>query len=313
MTDARLGYVVVTPVRDEEGTLGDLAESLERQTVLPVAWTIVDTGSSDGTVALAEEIASRLSWVDIQVVQLDATLARGGPVVRGFNTGVARLRDRRLLAPGSLVSKVDADVRFTSGYFENLLDAFADDPSLGVASGICTELRDGTWVPIYGTRDHVWGATRTYRLECLDAVGPLEERQGWDEIDALRARLDGWSTRTLFDLPFRHVRTEGQRDGERRRWLDQGETAYYMGYRPSYLVLRTLYRTTREPAAALMLAGFARAALGRRERLADERVRDSLRDMQRLRSARQRAREALGKPDLGRGSPDTGIEQRCSR
>ena len=297
MTGTQLGYVIVTPVRNEEGMLGGLAESLERQTVLPMAWTIVDTGSTDGTVALATEIASRLPWVGLEVVSLDATLGRGGPVVRGFNAGVARLRDRGILVPGSLVAKVDADVRFSSSYFERLLGAFVDDPTLGIGSGICTELRDGTWAPIYGTRDHVWGATRTYRLECLDSVGPLEERQGWDEIDALRARLGGWSTRTLFDLPFQHVRGEGQRDGERRRWLDQGDTAYYMGYRPSYLVLRSFYRARREPAALLMLVGFARAALGRRERLADERVRASLRELQRLRSAGRRADEARGRTD----------------
>ena len=39
---------------------------------------------------------------------------------------------------------------------------------------------------------------------------------GWDGIDAYKAALAGWSTRTIEDLPFRHHRKEGERDGARR-------------------------------------------------------------------------------------------------
>ena len=100
---------------------------------------------------------------------------------------------------------------------------------------------------------------------------------------------------TLFDLPFKPPPAEG---GARRRPLASGSprasTAHYMGYRPSYLVARTAYRLRREPQAALMLWGFAVAALRRQPRLADERVRAHLRDLQRVRSMRVRFRETRG-------------------
>src|SRR5262249_49500591 len=147
---------------------------------------------------------------------------------------------------------------------------------------------------IFGTRSHVWGATRAYRRACLELVMPLEEREGWDELDALKARLNGWETRVMADLPFRHHRKMGERDGGRRVWLAQGEAAHYMGYRLSYLLVRTAYRVVREPQAAMMLVGWAAAAVRRKPRLPDARVRKYLRDQQRIRHLPVRARETRG-------------------
>ncbi len=124
---------------------------------------------------------------------------------------------------------------------------------------------------------------------------PLEEREGWDELDALKARLEGWQTRVVVDLPFRHHRKLGQRDGLAHGCgCAQGETAHYMGYRPSYLLARTAYRIVREPQAALMLVGWAGAALRREPRLPDAGVRSYLRDQQRIRNLPLRARETRG-------------------
>jgi hypothetical protein len=67
-----------------------------------------------------------------------------------------------------------------------------------------------------------------------------------------------------------------------------------MGYRPLYLLVRTLYRLRREPQAVLMLWSFVAATFCRAPRLSDERVRKYLREQQRLRSLPRRAREARG-------------------
>jgi glycosyltransferase involved in cell wall biosynthesis len=261
------------------------------QTMLPERWLIVDTGSSDGTPALAADLARRHAWIEgLGNGETDGPM-RGGPIVRAFEAGVARIDADGL---PDVVVKLDADLELDPDYFERLLAAFAADPSLGIASGVCTELQEGSWVPLYGTRDHVWGAARSYRRECLQTVFPLEQRQGWDEIDAIKARLRGWRTATLFDLPFRHVRSEGERDGQRRRWVDKGQSAHYMGYRPSYMLLRTVYRSVREPSAVLMLWGFLDASVRHKPRLPDEEARAYLRDEQRLRKIGLRAREARG-------------------
>ena len=63
-----------------------------------------------------------------------------------------------------------------------------------------------------------------------------------------------------------------------------GHASYYMGYRPSYLVLRALYRTRREgPLALAMVWGYAAAAARRTPRCPEPKVVRHLRDQQRLR------------------------------
>lgn len=290
MSPTRLSYALVTAVRDEEDNLPRLAECIAEQSTRPSAWIIVDTGSSDATRRLAGEIAAELPFVRTLAIEDGALPMRGGPIVRAFVYGVQALE----CAP-EVVVKLDADLSFASDYFERLLDAFAADPRLGLASGICTEFQDGAWRPLFGTRSHVWGASRAYRWGCLLEVLPLEERQGWDEIDSIKAQLRGWHARTLPDDPFRHHRTMGARElSSRSRWAAQGSTAHYMGYRLSYLLVRALWRARKDPAALAMVGGYAAAMARRDPRCPDSDVRAHLRAEQRARRLPLRLRESLG-------------------
>jgi hypothetical protein len=118
---------------------------------------------------------------------------------------------------------------------------------------------------------------------------PLEERVGWDGIDELKATVLGWRTQMLPEISFYHHRRLGARDGARAaRWRAQGEASYYMGYRPSYLLLRSLHHARRDPAALSMIASYAFALARRKPRYADTEVRRHLRRMQRLRSLLRR-------------------------
>ena len=285
-----LAYAAVTPVRDELENLTRLADALAAQTALPTRWLIVDTGSTDGTLDLARALAARHSWVDAIADDDSGGTLRGAPIVRAFASGVALLDPQP-----EVVVKLDADVSMAPDHFERLLGAFAAEPALGIASGRAEELADGEWRPRFNTGSSVWGAARAYRRECLADVSPLEERMGWDGIDEVKARLHGWTTRTLRDVSFRHHRLEGERDGSRwRAWSARGRAAHYMGYRSWYLALRALHHSRTEPAAVAMLVGYGRAALLREPVCPDERVRDSLRSEQSLSNIRSRRREAMG-------------------
>lgn len=289
MTPAPLRYALVTPARDEVENLARLAGSVESQTVAPEAWLIVDNGSVDGTSELAAQLTERLPYVRVVDLPTGSALDRGAPVVRAFHRGLAALDARP-----DVVVKLDADVTFEPDHFERLLHAFAADPELGIASGSAWELVDGTWTQQHMTGDSVWGAVRAYRRGCLEVVTPLEERMGWDGIDALKAAVAGWRTRTLMDLPFFHHRPEGERDGRRQAWLALGRCAHFMGYRPSYQLVRTLHHLRRDPAAVGLMTGYVSALLAREPRCSDRAAIAYLRRKQRLRSLVARRREALG-------------------
>jgi glycosyltransferase involved in cell wall biosynthesis len=285
-----LCYAVVTPVRDEAESLRRLAAALDAQTTMPDTWLVVDNGSRDGSLEVLEQLASTRPWLRVLSIPPDPSLARGGPVARAFEEGVAALGELP-----DVVVKLDADVSFEPGYFAALLDAFAADPRLGMASGSCYEEDlDGVWRQRHVTATTVWGASRAYRRACLERVLPLERRMGWDGVDEMKANLAGYRTLTLTELPFRHHRPEGVRDGRFRARANQGRAAYYMGYRPAYLVLRAVFNLRSDRASLGMVCGYAGAAVHREPRLADAQAQRFLRDRQRLRELPARLREARG-------------------
>jgi poly-beta-1,6-N-acetyl-D-glucosamine synthase len=279
-----LRYAVVTPARNEERNLRRLGEALAAQSLPPCEWLVVDDGSTDATPEILAELVASHDWIRPlarPAADRSDRLADGRRKARdldGFLYGA-----RSLSMPAEVVVKVDADVDFDPDFFETLIGRFAADEALGIASGTCYEREDGDWVRRTKTAGSVWGATRAYRAQCLDDVMAMEPCMGWDGLDEIRAQLRGMRTQTFVDLGFRHHRPEG---GRELSSLHQGEAlgraSWYMGYRPSYLALRTLYKARREPAALAMLWGYAGAAARRAPRCPDERLVSELRERQRL-------------------------------
>jgi glycosyltransferase involved in cell wall biosynthesis len=286
-------YAVVTPARNEQDNLPRLAAALAAQELAPAAWTVVDDGSTDATPDLLAEFAAGHPWAQLlpKPPETDGVVARGrreGRDLEAFKFGVGALD-----VPYDVVVKVDADVDFDPGYFAALIGRFEADPTLGIASGTCYEEEGGAWVRRTKSDTTVWGASRAYRRECVPDLMSLEPRMGWDGLDEVKVQLRGFTTATFVDLPFRHNRPEG---GRELSSLHQGEAlgraSWYMGYRPSYLALRALYRGLRQPAALAMIWGYGSAAVRRERRCPDPEVIAALRDRQRLRATFRRGAPA---------------------
>ena len=255
-----LSYAVVTPARNEATNLPRLAACLVEQTVQPSAWVIVDDGSTDGTAELAQRLADEHSWMEVVAIEGDPTPARGGPIVRAFTAGLEHVDPST-----DVVAKLDADLSFAPDHWELLLAEFAADESLGIAGGTCWEEQAGVWKPQFTTRNHVRGAEKAYRRSCLDVVLPFEQRMGWDGSTS-----EGGGERVANEELPSPGGTPSPTPGRARRSAREvarpREMAHFMGYRPSYLLFRALYRGMRDPVALSMIWGYARAAIRRRPR-----------------------------------------------
>ncbi len=128
-TDA--SYILVTPVRDEEATIGRTIESVLKQTVLPREWVIVSDGSTDGTDDMVRRAAEQHPW--IRLLPLAPRPGRSfAAVVHNIEAGIRHLKCHDYLHLGLL----DADVTFQADYFEQLIRRFEAEPSLGLAGGV---------------------------------------------------------------------------------------------------------------------------------------------------------------------------------
>jgi biofilm PGA synthesis N-glycosyltransferase PgaC len=58
-------YVLLTAA-DEEAHIEDVIDSVLRQTVLPLAWFIIDDGSSDQTASIVERISAKHPFIHLQ-------------------------------------------------------------------------------------------------------------------------------------------------------------------------------------------------------------------------------------------------------
>jgi GT2 family glycosyltransferase len=181
---ARIGIVAIG--RNEGERLRRCLESLAGR-ASPIVY--VDSGSTDGSVALAEGMGALVVVLD-PAVPFTAARAR--------NAGLARLREA---APdASLVQLVDGDCVLAEGWLEAAARAMADDPTLAVACGrrrerhpdasIYNRLCDLEWNTPVGYAD-ACGGDALMRVAALDEVGGYDGALIAGEEPDLCARLRG--------------------------------------------------------------------------------------------------------------------------
>lgn len=262
-----MSYVLVTPVRDEEATIGRTIASVVAQTVRPREWVIVSDGSTDRTDEIIRAAAAEHSW--IRLLPLTPRPGRSfAAVVLNTETGIRHLDFKDYHFLGLL----DSDVEFQSDYFEEMIRRFVAEPALGLAGGVVIDVglpRDR----FPRNRIDVPGAVQFFRRECFEAIGglvPVPEG-GWDGLTCAMARMKGYRTRLFTDLVVDHLKPRNISQGGvvRRKW-QMGVRDYVLGYHPLFEFVKCASRLRDRPLIVGALAwwvGYLSSALARRKRM----------------------------------------------
>ena len=259
-------YVLVTPTKNEEASIGMTISSVLNQTVRPVEWVIVSDGSADRTDEIVRAAAAAHPW--IRLLPLPPRAQRSfAAVVLAVEAGV-----HNLTVDGyEYIGLLDSDVRFQSDYFERVIERFESSPQLGLAGGVVIDAgHSKDHLP--RNRQDVPGAVQFFRRTCFEALGGLLAipEGGWDALTCARARMVGFETRLLTDLVVDHLKPRNIAKGGviRRQW-QFGMRDYALCYHPLFELAKCLGRIPEPPLFVGGIAwwvGYCCAAIQRRER-----------------------------------------------
>jgi GT2 family glycosyltransferase len=286
--------LVVTPVRNEAAHLERVAHALAAQTRRPDKWIVVDDRSTDQTPQILSALAEQFDFISVlRTADSDSEVAHKDRLAiaaeaRAFNLGLDHVPWQTF----THIAKLDGDIELAPDYFARLLEAFAEDPNLGLAGGVLREPHGDGWGPQNAASDyHVRGALKCYTQECLQMIGGIQERLAWDTIDEVYARMHGFSTRTLPELVALHHRPCASADGILRGRARHGRCLYITHYPLAWVSLRAVKTASEQPrllSGLAFLGGYLWSALRRVPRVEDPAFRTFVR-----RELGFRARHAL--------------------
>jgi poly-beta-1,6-N-acetyl-D-glucosamine synthase len=238
-------YVLVTPARNEAAHLELTIKSVVAQHQLPLKWVIVSDGSTDGTDDIVTRYSEKYGWIELVRMPERAERHFAGKVL-AFNAGFDRLKGMSF----DIIGNIDGDISFDPEYFTFLLTKFAENPSLGVAGGLCIETeKDKYDFNIVNIAD-VSGACQFFRHDCFAAIGGYTPMKGGgiDSLAVYMARMKGWETRTFPERSFfHHRRRMGAQGSPLQGYLKAGRRDYNLGGHPLWHTLRSIYQMKKPP------------------------------------------------------------------
>ena len=231
-------FLIIIPTHNEEKNILFTLKSLESQTFRDFLCVIVNDGSTDKTQEIVESFIQENSKFKIQNLEL-STHEPGAKVVRTFNKGLEKVA----LQDFDVICKFDADIIFPPNYLQKIKTVYETQPRAGMVSGIVKikksifekalafdfkdEKRQWKFENL-SSKNHVRGPIKSYRKECFLDMNGLRPVLGWDNIDVMLAKKNGWDVLTIKDLWVKHLRpTAYQYQSQKARKL--GEYFFNIG------------------------------------------------------------------------------------
>ena len=209
-------FLIIIPTHNEEKNILFTLKSLQQQLFQDFFCVIVNDGSTDKTQQIVEEFIGGNLKFKIQNLELSKH-EPGAKVVRTFNKGLESVD----LKEYDIICKFDADIIFPSNYLKKLNQVYEANAKAGMVSGLVKikksifekalafDFKDAKqqWkFENLSSKNHVRGPIKSYRKECFEAMNGLRPVLGWDNIDVMLAKKNGWETVTIKELWVKHLR-----------------------------------------------------------------------------------------------------------
>lgn len=233
-------FLLIIPTHNEEKNIMFTLKSIENQIFKDFMCVIVNDGSTDKTQEIVDHFIAQTEQLKFKIQNLKLSGHEpGAKVVRTFNKGLEAVN----LQDFDVICKFDADIIFPPDYLFRVNEIYEKNPKAGMVSGLVKIKK-----PIFETalafdfkdekhqwkfenlssKNHIRGPVKSYRKECFQEMNGLRPVLGWDNIDVMLAKKNGWETITIKDLWVKHLRpTAHQYKNQKAQKL--GEYFYNIG------------------------------------------------------------------------------------
>ena len=220
-------FAIIIPAHNEAEFLQQCLTSFVQQTLSPTQLVVVNDSSTDATEQIIDSFSKKHSFISKVNTQSGSSHMPGSKVINAFKEGLKTI-DIHLFA---YIGKFDADIILPTNYFEEALKVFTTNPSYGIVGGFAFEQdKNGDWLKNHPmNEDHVRGAFKLYSQTCFLKIGQLKSAMGWDTVDELLAKYNGYTTATIPSLHVKHLRPTGAGYNKKAKKL-QGVAMYRMRY-----------------------------------------------------------------------------------
>lgn len=277
-------YIIVTPCKNEEDNILQLADSIINQTILPKRWIIIDDGSTDSTPELLKSLTSKYNWIHVQVLtnqKRDLSFHYAEIVNNGLNFALHISKESEFTC--DFLGLIDADMILSLDFFEKIITEFENNLKLGIASGTVTYIVKGKRIIEKGRDNLPIGGLRVWNKKCFLDTGGFPISYSADSVSNVLAILDGWDTAKFEDIQGIQTRETSSAEGLWRGYKTKGKSDYYRDYHPIYVILKFFRYTYKFPfyLGVPYLYGYAVGIFKIRAKIQNMRVREYYRNKHR--------------------------------
>ena len=269
-------YLLITPAKNEEQNLPEVAGSVTGQKVKPELWVIVDDGSTDDTPHVIENLKDTYSY--IQSIRLpqrprDITFHYSYVCKQGFDYAFEYCRENNI--EFEYIGLLDADTVLEENYFGKLLIKFKEDNSLGIASGGVYYDTGGKLSREKTDRNLPRGTGRLWRKECFFETGGYQVEPSPDSISNIKAILRGWKLVQCANVIQIQKRKTSAANGLWHGYVKNGWMAYYLGKNPLVALTNVLYYSVKFPfyTGPAYFWGYVSSAVKKEKKIKDPEIR----------------------------------------
>ena len=210
-------FLIIIPTHNEEEHILFCLKSLENQTFKDFKIVVVNDGSTDKTQQSVEDFFKASNFhLPTSSINLEKSKHEpGAKVVRTFNKGL----ETQNLDEFDVICKFDADIIFPENYLEEINKIYVNNPKAGMVSGLVyinknskiqnpkNSITSESWeFENLSSKNHVRGPIKSYRKECFAAMNGLRTALGWDNIDVMLAKMNGFEVITNKEIWVKHLR-----------------------------------------------------------------------------------------------------------